>query len=100
MKLESVKKHEQLRQHKNSEAPQCVSAKPDCAPMQLAIQAMERNEAEQMKCLFNTVFYLVQAEHPFRDFPALLQTQALNGAQVGRAHNSFKQARNFLHFVH
>ena len=52
------------RQHKDAEAAQCTSARPHCAPM-------ERSEVEQMKRLFNTGFYLVEAERPFRDFPAL-----------------------------
>ena len=99
MKLESVKKHKESRQHKDAEAAQRASARPHRAPMELAIQTMERSEVGQMKRLFNTVFYLVEAERPFRDFPALLQLQGLNGLQVGRAYNSPKQARRFLHFI-
>ena len=52
-----------------------------------------------MKRLFNTAFYLVEAERPFCDFPALLQLEGLNGLQVGRAYNTPKQARRFVHFI-
>ena len=61
MKLESVKKHEELKQHKDAEAAQHASARPHHAPMELAIQTMERSEVKQMKRLFNTAFYLVEA---------------------------------------
>ena len=99
MKLESIKKHELSRQHKDSEAAQRARSRPDRAPMELALQTMERGELEQMKRLFNTAFYLVVAERPFRDFPALLQLQALNGVPVGRSYNSPKQARQFVYFI-
>ena len=72
MKLESVKKHELSRQNKDSEAAQHARARPDRAPMELALQTMERDELEQMKRLFNTVFYLVVTKRPFCDFPAVL----------------------------
>ena len=65
MKLESVKKHEGSRQHKDSEAAQRARSRPDLAPIELALQTMERQELEQMKRLFNTAFYLVVAERPF-----------------------------------
>ena len=52
-----------------------------------------------MKCFFNTAFYFTEAERPFRDFPALLQLQGLNGLQVGRSYNSPKKARRFVHFI-
>jgi len=92
MKLESVKKHKQSRQHRDSEAAQRASNRPERAPMELTIQTMEHSEVEQMK-------RLVVAERPFRDFPALLQLQGLNGLQVGRAYNSPNQARRFVHFI-
>ena len=99
MKLESAKKHEQSRQHRDSDAAQRASTRSEHAPMELTIQNMERDKVEQMKCLFNTAFYLVVAGRPFRDFPALLQLQGLNGLQVGRAYNSPNQARSFVHFI-
>jgi hypothetical protein len=67
MKLESIKKHELSMQHKHSEAAQRARARPDRAPMELALQAMEQDELEQMKRLFNTAFYPVVAERPFRE---------------------------------
>ena len=99
MKLESIKKHELSAQHKHSEAVQRTHARPDRAPMQLALKTMEQEKLEQMKCLFNTAFYLVVAERPFRDFSALLQLQTLNGVAVGRSYNSPQQARQFVHFI-
>ena len=45
------------------------------------------------------MFYFVEAERPFLDFPALLQLQRLNGLQVGRVHNSPKQAKRFVDFI-
>ena len=35
--------------------------RPDSAPMEIAIKNMERAELEQMKRLFNSAFYLVDA---------------------------------------
>ena len=99
MKLESIKKCRLLRQHKYLEAAQCACARPDHAPMELALQTMEPDELEQLKPLFNTVFYLVVAERPFHDFPALLQLEALNGVPVGRSYNNPMQARKFVHFI-
>ena len=43
--------------------------------------------------------HTVVAEHPFCDFPVLLQLQTLNGVAVGRSYNSPKQARQFVHFI-
>ncbi len=62
-------------QRKDSEAAQRARLRPDRAPMELAVQSMERDVLEQIICLYNTAFYLVVAERPFRDFPALLQLQ-------------------------
>ena len=45
------------------------------------------------------MFYLVVAERLFRDFPGLLQLQALNGVPVGRSYNNPTQARKFVHFI-
>ena len=67
MKLESIKKHDLSTQHKDSEAAQRARARPDRALMELALQTMEQDELEQMKRLFNTAFYLVVAERPFRE---------------------------------
>ena len=78
MKLESIKKHELSRQHKDSEAAQCTHARPDRAQMELTLQTIEQDELEHLKRLSNTAFYLEVAEFPFRDFPAILQLQALN----------------------
>ena len=66
MKLENVKKHEQSRQHRDSEAAQWASTRPEHAPLELAIQTMERSHVEQMKCLFNSVFYFVVAKSHLR----------------------------------
>ena len=90
--LESSKKQELSRLHKYSEAAQHSCTRPDYSLVELALQTMERDELEQLKCLFNTVFYLVVAEHPFCDFPALLQLQALNGVPVERFYNNPTQA--------
>ena len=60
---------------------------------------MEGDELEQLKRLFNTASYLVVAECPFRDFPALFQLQALNGMPVGKSYNNPTQARKFVHFI-
>ena len=73
---------QETRRVKPAQAAQRASARPHSAPMELAIQTMKRNEVEQMKRLFNTGFYLVEADRPFRDFPALLQLQGLNGLQA------------------
>ena len=86
MKLESIKKHELSRQHKDSEAAHRAHIRPETALMELAIQSMEREELEQMKKLFNTAFYLVVAERPFSDFPLLLQFQRLNGLVLGKTY--------------
>lgn len=99
MKLESVKKHELSRQHKDAEAAHRAHVQPDHAPMELAIQKMEKEEVEQMKSLFNTAFYLVAAERPFSDFPALLQLQRLNGLPLGKTYSNPKQARMFVHYI-
>ena len=64
MKLESVKKHELSRQHKDAQAAHRAHIQPAHAPMELAVQKMEKEEVEQMKRLFNTAFYLVSAERP------------------------------------
>ena len=90
---------QRVEAHKDAEAAQRASARPHRAPMELTIQTMERSEVEQMERLFNTGFYLVEAERQFRDFPALLQLQGLNGLQVGRPYNSSKQARRVVHFI-
>ena len=99
LKLESVKKHEQSKSHKDAAAAHRAQVRPDHAPMELALQSMERKELEQMKKLFTTTFYLVYAERPFRGFPSLLSLQRLNGLQLGQAYSNQKQARNFVHFI-
>ena len=83
MKLESIKKHELSRQHKDSEAAHRAHFRPETPLMELAIQRMEQEELEQMKKIFQHYTLLVVAEHPFSDFPLLLQLQRLNGLVLG-----------------
>ena len=90
MKLESIKKHELSRQHKDSEAAHRAHIRPEIALTELAIQSesMEREELEQIKKLFNTAFYLVVAERPFSGFPLLLQLQRLNSLVLGKTYGN------------
>ena len=67
--------------------------------MEVAVQQMEREELEHIRRLFNTVFYLVEAERPFSDFPGLLQLQKHNGLPLGCAYSNEKQAKTFLGFI-
>ena len=48
--------------------------------------------------MFNTAYYLVLAEHPFRDFPALRTLQSLNNS-FGHAHRNEMQAKVFVSFI-
>ena len=52
-----------------------------------------------MKILFNTAYYLVEAERPFRDFSALLALQRLNDIPFGHAYNNEMQAKLFLSYI-
>ena len=70
MKLESIKKHEQSKSHKDAAGAHRARIRPDDAPIERALHSMERKELEQMKKLFATAFFF--AERPFRDFPFLL----------------------------
>ena len=99
MKLESIKKHEQSQTHRDAAGAQRAQVRPDRAPMEVALQSMEREELAQMKRLFNTAFYLVSAERPFRDFPELLRLQRMNGVPLGQAYGNAVQARTFVHFI-
>ena len=67
--------------------------------MEVALQSMEREELVQTRMLFNAAFYLVSAEHPFRDFPALLDLQRKNSIPLGQSYNNPKQAKTFVHFI-
>ena len=60
MKLESIKKHEQSKFHKDAAGAHHAQLRPDNAPMERALHSMEREELEQMKRLFTTAFYLVR----------------------------------------
>ena len=84
MKLESVKKHEQSQSHKDAAGAFYGQVGP--SQMEVALQSMEREELVQMKLLFNTVFYLVSAERPFRDFPALLDLQRCYDLTIAEKH--------------
>lgn len=97
MKLENVKKHEQSQSHKDAAGAFYAQVGP--SPMEVALQSMEREELVQMKMLFNTAFYLVSAERPFRDFPALLDLQRKNSIPLGKSYNNPKQAKTFVHFI-
>ena len=68
--------------------------------MELALRHMARGELEQIKRLFNTTFYLVQAERrPYSDFPGLVELQARNGLTMGSAYCNEKQAKVFISFI-
>ena len=99
MKVESIKKHEHSQQHKDAEASHHVQKHPDRVPMEVALQHMAHEELDQMKKLFNTAFYLVQAERPFSDFPGLLHLQVRNGLSIGNAYCNEKQAKIFISFI-
>ena len=99
MKVESVKKHEQSQHHKAAELSHYAHEHPESAPMEVALQHMAREDLANMKRLFNTAFYLVQAERPFSDFPGLLQLQARNGLSIGNAYCNEKQAKIFISFI-
>ena len=60
---------------------------------------MEKEQLLQMETLFNTAFYLVSAERPFRDFPALLDLQRKNSLPIGQSYSNQMQARTFIHFI-
>ena len=66
--FDEARKHEQSQSHKGAVGANRAEVRPDRAPMEVALQSMEREELTQMKRLFNTAFYLVSAERPFRDF--------------------------------
>ena len=67
--------------------------------MELALWHMARGELEQIKRLFNTAFYLVQAERPYSNFPGLVELQARNGLTMGSAYCNEKQAKVFISFI-
>ena len=83
MKVESIKKHEVSRQHRDCESATRARARPDKAPLEKAFMNMQ-GQQEQMEKLFRSAYYLVQAEHPFRDFPKLMQLQEVNGLSFGQ----------------
>ena len=97
MKLESVKKHEQSQSHKDAVGTFYVQV--GQSPMEVALQNIEREELMQMKMLFNTAFYLVSAERPFRAFLALLDLQRKNSIPFRQSYNNPKQAKSFVHFI-
>ena len=99
MKLESVKRHEASQQHADAKAAQLAHTRPEQAPLEAALLTMEQAEFEQMRCLFNTAYYLVQAERPFRDFSGLLTLQRLNNVSLGHAYSNEMQAKVFVSFI-
>ena len=99
MKVESVRKHELSQQHKAAEAAHRAHKHPERSPMEVAVQQMEREELEQVRRLFNIAFSLVEAEHPFSDFPGLLQLQKRYGLPLGCAYSNEKQAKTFVGFI-
>ena len=76
MKLESVKKHEHSISHKDAASTHHAQVRPECTPLELAVQSMEKKELKHMRVLFNTVFNLVARERPFHDFTSLLSLQS------------------------
>ena len=58
MKVESVKKHEVSRQHKDSESANRARTRPDETSLERAFMSMEKEQREQMENLFRSAYYL------------------------------------------
>ena len=99
MKLESIKRHEASQQHADAKAAHLAQSLPEQAPMEMALLTMEQAELDQMRYLFNTAYYLIQAEHPFRDFSGILTLQRLNSVSLGNAYSNEMQAKVFVSFI-
>ena len=99
MKVESIKKHEISRQHKDCESANRARATPHEAPLERAIMSMGKEQQEKMEKLFRSAYYLVQAERPFRDFANLMELQEVNGLSFGETYRNSKQCRTFVNFI-
>ena len=99
MKVESIKKHEGSRQHKDSESANRACKVPNQAPLERAFMSMEREQQNQMEILFRSVYYLVMAECPFRDFRGLMGQQEINGLSFSHTYLNDKQCRIFVEFI-
>ena len=81
------------QQHSDAKSTHHTHDHSEQTPLEVALQNMEQGELEQMRILFNTAYYLVQAECPFHDFPAILALQRLNGVPLGHVYNTHMQAK-------
>lgn len=53
-------------------------------PMDVIIQALNEQNAELLKKLFNTVYFILKYEEPFTSLPRLLGLQVKNGSDLHR----------------
>ena len=60
---------------------------------------VEKEAVTRLVKLFHTVYYLVKAERPFRDFVGLCDLQERNGMNTGKSYKNDKKAATFTHFI-
>ena len=70
------------------------------APIEKCIRHMEKEHMVQVKCLFNTAFYVVVSERPFKDFTGLVDLQKKNNVSIGDTYCSDKQCVVFIQYIY
>ena len=99
-RLDGFKKHEKSDGHKTAKLAHNTSvSQPGTAPMEACLINMEKESVTHLVKLFHTVYYLVKAERPFRDFVGLCDLQERNGVNTGKSYKNDKQAATFTHFI-
>ena len=86
--------------HKTAKlAHDASNAQPGTAPLEACLINMEREALDRLVKLFHTVYYLIRAEQPFRDFVGLCSLQERNGVNTGKSYRNDKQAATFTHYI-
>ena len=72
---------------------------PQSTPMALTIGKLKGETLKQMRCFFNTAYFVAQEDLAFTKFEKLCILQSINGVKIGKQYINDKRAREFVRFI-
>ncbi len=99
MKLETVKYHEQSRNHQVAKEIKKATVALERALVVNMILAMWEQETEQMSMLFCTVHAFSKSKRLFSDYEWLCQLDKDKGLTLGSSYLNEKAAKDFAYYI-
>ena len=98
-RFNSLEKHSLSNPRINSQAAVRAVENPQSTPMALALGKLKGESLGQMRCLFNTAYFVAQEDLAFTKFEKLCALQSLNGVKMGKQYINDKRPREFVGFI-